>query len=294
MFQPKFRDNTRKNPQTVLVWGLAAVLTVLLYHDTVTGLFSVWLSSSEDSHGLVVLALAVWLLFDRRSQFARFTLQPWWPGVFILVFAMALFLLGRVSVEYYSQRVSMVVFLTGAVSFLYGKQAMKKMALPLLLLFISIPLPSLISNALTLPLKHLVTAISAQWLRLIGIPVFKTGNILELVGIRLEVVNACSGIRSIFALGILAVLFSLNLAGPVRKAVLIVSVIPVAIFSNAVRITITGLLVSVKDPESALHFYHAFSGWLIFIFSFLLILLFYHLLSRGKPSHVQNKEKGAI
>ena len=282
------------NLQSILLWGLAIFLTALLYHDTAAGLFIAWLSSGEDSHGLVVLGLAAWTLFDRRSEIKGLTIHRWAPGVLFLIFAMVLFLLGRISVEYYTQRVSMVVFLAGAVCFLYGKQALKTLALPLVLLLISIPLPAIIANSLTLPLKHLVTAISAQWLRVIGIPVFKSGNILELVGIRLEVVNACSGIRSIFALGILALLFSFTLSGWVRKTILVLSVIPVAIFSNAIRITITGVLVTVRDPESALKFYHAFSGWLIFIFSFLLIFLFHHLLSpgkRAKPSLSKEKKE---
>jgi exosortase len=178
-----------------------------------------------------------------------------------------------VVVEYFVMRVSLIILLAGIIGFLVGKGALKTFLFPLLLLLLAIPLPAIVVNSLTLPLKALVSSLASEMLRALGVTIFQEGNILRTPQITLEVVNACSGIRSVFSLFVLALLFCSDMNGYVQKALLLVLTIPLAIFTNALRITATGMLATHWDPEKALGFYHGFSGWVIFVLSLVLLLL---------------------
>ena len=165
-----------------------------------------------------------------------------------------------------------MVLLWGIIGYIYGRRALKISFVPILLLLLAVPLPQIIVNTLTLPLKSLVSSFSAEILRLLNIAVLQEGNILVLPGITLEVVNACSGIRSVFALLVLAFLLSYDMKSPLQRALLVILTVPLAVFTNSLRITATGILASNWNAETALHFYHDFGGWVIFVVS--LVLLF--------------------
>ena len=165
-----------------------------------------------------------------------------------------------------------MVLLWGIIGYVYGKKAFKILFIPILLLLLAVPLPQIIVNTLTLPLKSLVSSFSAEMLRLLDIAVLQEGNILVLPGITLEVVNACSGIRSVFALLVLAFLFSYDMKSPFQRVLLVILTVPLALFTNSLRITATGILASKWNAETALRFYHDFGGWVIFVVS--LVLLF--------------------
>ena len=247
-------------------------LISVLYCRVATGLFQIWISSDEHAHGLLLVAICIYLLFKRRKEIATLETGHWLPGLFILIGAIFLFLAGHIAVEYYVQRCSLMILLWGVVSYLYGKKAFKIFFVPVLLLLVAVPLPQIIVNSLTLPLKSFVSSLSTEMLRLFDIAVLQEGNVLFLPGITLEVVNACSGIRSIFALLVLAFLFSYDMKSTFQRMILVVLTVPLAVFTNSLRITATGILASNWNAETALRFYHDFGGWVIFVLS--LILLF--------------------
>jgi len=186
---------------------------------------------------------------------------------------MVLLLVGQVVVEYFVMRASLIILLAGVIGFLLGKNELKIFFFPLFLLLLAIPLPAIVVNALTLPLKALVSSLATEMLRALGVSILQEGNILKTPQITLEVVNACSGIRSVFSLFVLALLFCSDMKGYLQKALLLILTIPLAIFTNALRITATGMLATHWDPKTALGFYHGFSGWVIFVLSLVLLLL---------------------
>ncbi len=255
------------------LWPLLILfLTLALYFQVAAGLFRIWISSDEHAHGLLLAAIAIYLLFRRRKEIVAIEAKTWLPGLFVLIMGIFLFLAGHIAVEYYTQRSSLMIVVWGIIGYAYGKKAFKLFSVPMLLLLLAVPLPQIVVNTLTMPLKSLVSSFSAELLRLLYVAVLQEGNILQLPGIALEVVNACSGLRSVFALLVLAGLFSYNMTSLFQRALLVILTVPLAVFTNALRITTTGLLASNWDPETALRFYHDFGGWMIFVVS--LVLLF--------------------
>lgn len=245
----------------------------ILYRDVLEQLIQIWITDSDQAHGLLLVAVAVYLVFHRRKKIIAIKPEIWVPGLFFIVGAIALLLTGEVVVEYFVMRASFVIMMAGIIGFLLGRSALKMFIFPLLLLLLAVPLPAIIVNSLTLPLKSSVSSLASEMLRVLGVSVLQDGNILQTPQITLEVVNACSGIRSIFSLFVLAMLFCSDMNGYIQKALLLILTIPLAVFTNALRITATGLMATHWDPETALGFYHGFSGWVVFILSLVLLLL---------------------
>ena len=257
----------------VLMLAPIIILIGFLYRDVIGRLVHIWVTDSDQAHGLLLVAVAGYLVFHRRKRISRIKPEAWLRGLFIIIGAMALLLMGQVVVEYFVMRASLIILLAGVIGFLLGKNALKIFFFPLFLLLLAIPLPAIVVNALTLPLKTLVSSLAAEMLRTMGVSILQEGNILKTPQIMLEVVNACSGIRSVFSLLVLALLFSSDMDGYIQKALLLILTIPLAIFTNALRITATGMLATHWDPKTALGFYHGFSGWVIFALSLVLLLL---------------------
>jgi exosortase len=257
----------------VLMFAPIIILIGFLYYDVIGRLAHIWITDSDQAHGLLLVAVAGYLVFHRRKRISRIKPETWLPGLLIMVGAIALLLVGQVVVEYFVTRASLIILLAGIIGFLFGKNVLKVFFFPLFLLLLAIPLPAILVNALTLPLKALVSSLAAEMLRAMGVSILQEGNILKTPQITLEVVNACSGIRSVFSLFVLALLFSSDMDGYIQKALLLILTIPLAIFTNALRITATGMLATHWDPKTALGFYHGFSGWVIFALSLVLLLL---------------------
>ena len=272
---PNFKNSVKVLHRSVESWlppFFILFLISVLYFRVEIDLFQIWISSDEHAHGLLLVAIAIYLLFKRRKEIVAIETKSWLPGLFLLIAAIFLFLAGHIAVEYYIQRCSLMVLLLGIIGYIYGKKAFEIFFGPILLLLLAVPLPQIIVNTLTLPLKSLVSSFSAEMLRLLDIAVLQEGNILVLPGITLEVVNACSGIRSVFALLVLAFLFSYDMKSPFQRVLLVILTVPLALFTNSLRITATGILASKWNAETALRFYHDFGGWVIFVVS--LVLLF--------------------
>ena len=266
------------------------ILIGFLYHDVVIRLVHIWITDSDQAHGLLLVAVAGYLAFHRRNRIKQIKPEIWMPGLFIMIGAISLLLVGQVVVEYFVMRASLIILLAGIIGFLFGKSALKIFLFPLFLLLLAIPLPAIVVNSLTLPLKSLVSSLASEMLRVMGVSILQEGNILQTPQITLEVVNACSGIRSIFSLFVLALLFCSDMEGYIQKAFLLILTIPLAIFTNALRITTTGMLATHWDPKTALGFYHGFSGWVIFVLSLVLLLLLKKVIvsvaSGRKPGNV--------
>ena len=166
----------------------------------------------------------------------------------------------------------------------YGWNHLRTAAFPWLFLLFMIPIPSIIFNQITFPLQLLASKVAAVTLPLLGVPVLREGNVIQLPAMALEVAEACSGIRSLMSLATLAVIYGylLEPRNSIRL-VLAVASIPIAVLANSLRIVGTGLLVQYWDPERAEGFFHTFSGWLIFVVSLVLLFLLHRALQLLGP-----------
>jgi len=189
-------------------------------------------------------------------------------------------LLGVYGSELFLSRISLLILLAGLTLIFGGWQLLKELRFALLVLLLAIPLPSIIFNQITFPLQILATKLASELLPWFGVPVLREGNIIELPAMKLEVVEACSGIRSLMSLFTLAVFYGYFMEkSNWRRVVIVLASIPIAIAANAVRILGTGLCVQYWDPDKAMGFFHEFSGWVIFLVSLTCLYLLHRAMS---------------
>jgi exosortase len=156
---------------------------------------------------------------------------------------------------------------------------LRQLLLPILILLLAIPFPAIIFNQITFPLQLMASRCASMILPLLGVPVLQEGNVIQLPVMKLEVAEACSGIRSLMSLFTLAVFYGYFLERTTgRRIILALASIPIAVAANVVRIVGTGLCVQYWDPEKALGFFHEFSGWVMFVVSLGCLYLVHRLM----------------
>jgi len=253
----------------------------LLYFPYLQRLFADWGTDDNYSHGYFIPAITLYMIYSLRKELAQTPLVPTLSGLFLILLGLGILIVAKIGSEYFLQRFSLIVLLLGVVHFLCGTAYLKKLALPILYLVFMIPLPAIIWNKIAFPMQLFGSYLTEQVIYLIGIPVFREGNVLHLAETTLEVVAACSGLRSLvtmFALsGALAFFATLS---PVRKWILFFAAAPIAIFANIVRLTATAILASIYGSDVAQGFLHDFSGILIFVLGLSMLVGVNTLLSR--------------
>jgi exosortase len=236
-----------------------------------------WKGHSDNSHGFIVPFVAGYFAWARIKQLDSVNINGSWWGCIVLFLALAVYVLSYAGGLAFPARVAMVFALFGLVWCMLGGETIRIMAFPILFLLFMIPVPYSLLNLVSGPLQLIATIISADLIETCSIPVFREGNMLYFVGTQLEVAEACSGIRSIMSLTMLAVVFaSLSHAGWKSKAVLILSATPIALVANIIRVTGTGILAHFFGDQVARGFLHEFSGMVIFAFGFLALFGILH------------------
>jgi len=264
-------DENRKTLQSVhFAWGsvLICALIASVYYRVLAKLVIDWWQIPDFSHGFLVPIFAAYMVWAKRKTLLETRIAPAWSGIVLVVLGLVVLILGVYGAELFLSRVSLVILLAGLVLCFGGWELLKELRFVLLVLLLAIPIPSILFNEITLPLQFLATKLASALLSLFGVPVLREGNVIELPAMKLEVVEACSGIRSLMSLFTLSVFYGYFLEKSiVRRAILALASIPIAIAANAVRILGTGLCVQYWDPDKALGFFHEFSGWVMFLVS---------------------------
>lgn len=261
----------------------AVVLFLLatLYFSVFVKLVHDWYVLPDFSHGFLVALFAVYLLWTKRALLLEGTVCPTWGGLFLLIFGLLLLLLGALGAELFLTRISGIFVVVGTVWLLAGGGLALKLLPCCSLLLLAIPIPQVLFFQVTSPLQHLAASLATCMLQVARVPVLQDGNLIRLPSITLEVAEACSGIRSLFSLCTVAVLYSYFAENqPSTRVVLVLCSIPIAVISNALRILGTGLLVQYRGAKVALGFFHEFSGLLIFMLAVAMLMVIHVLLSR--------------
>lgn len=261
----------RRVPWVEVAWFLA--LLIIVYFPILQQLVRQWATDEDVGHGFFVPLVAGYIAWGRRSELAALEWKPAWWGMIILFWGLAQSLVGTLGAELFLQRSAVLITLVGLLLVMGGTPVVKTLAFPLLLLPFMIPIPAVIYNQITFPLQLFASRVAETMLNLIGIPVLREGNVLELASQKLSVAEACSGIRSLLSLSFLSLIYAYFFDSKVwMRWALLASVIPIAILANAGRVTITGIL-SEMDTDLAQGFFHLLEGWIIFIIAFVMLLL---------------------
>lgn len=228
---PKFRLY-----ETIL-WTVFSSAFLIVYLPVIWGLISAWARSDDYSHGFAIVPIAMYILWQKRNVLLSTSFGGAWPGLVVATVALIAYL---VSIKGEMQTLgsfSMIFFLWGTVIFLFGFSIFKESLFPLSILFFMIPVPAQIVATLTIPLQLIVTKASVWLASIIGIPIFNEGNVINMTRCTFEVVQACSGLRSIMTLLTLgAVLAYLTLRSNFLRTLLFVSAVPIAIAVNILRV----------------------------------------------------------
>ena len=251
-----------------------AVALLVLYFPIAKRLVNQWRTDENFSHGWLVPPFSAYVLWEKRKQLAALPSRPAWSGLAVLGFGLLVLAAGVTGAELFLSRVSFLFVLVGLTALTFGWNHVRAAAFPIACLLLMIPIPAIIFNQITLPLQKLASVTATDLLRLLGVPVLREGNIIQLSKMTLEVVQACSGVRSLMSLTTLAIIYGylLEPKNSIRVALAVASV-PIAVIANSLRIVLTGLVVQYGNPEKAEGFYHALSGWLLFVMSLVLLFL---------------------
>ena len=279
----------------IQAWWLPLVLVlgclVFSYWGIVQEMVKQWLSNEDYSHGLLIIPIAAYLVWQRRSQLKAAEVRPDWRALPVLVFAIAVFLVGELGAELFTTRVSMLIFVVGVTWFLYGFQVLKLLCFPLAFLFLMLPLPGFIYRNLTFPLQIFSSIWSVKLLHILGVSAIREGNLIDIGFMQLQVVEACSGLRYIlplFTLGVLFAYFGQKVVW--KRIVLVIATIPIAICANVLRVGGTGFIGVHWGSKAAEGFFHSFSGWVVFM----LCIVFFGLVNallKYLPGRTAKKQK---
>lgn len=267
-----------------LPYAIIAILLCVLYYRVAIKLVYDWYTIPDYSHGFLVPFFAAFLIWDKRKTFSSTPIKQSWAGIALVVFAIAVLILGVYGVELFTARMSFVILLAGLIWTFFGWAMLKALRFPLLVLILAIPFPAIVFNQITFPLQLLASRIASDILPVLGVPTLHEGNVIELPVMKLEVAEACSGIRSLMSLFTLAVFYGYFLEKTTkRRVILALASIPIAVAANVVRIVGTGLCVQYWDPDKALGFFHEFSGWVMFVVSLICLYLVHRAMRLISP-----------
>lgn len=260
--------NSQMKSKYILWLSLAGIglLLALMYHQAFDVLIKIWARVPDYSHGYIIPLLSLFVVWTRRDVLKHSRLNGMWSGVLIIVLGLCLYLIGETFTFHTLVRLSFVIVLTGIVLSLWGRTGMSVFAVPLILLLFMFPLPGGFHGTISRELQTISSQLGVYVIRLMGISVFLEGNVIDLGNYKLNVVDACSGLRYLFPLlsfgFICAYFFRTKLW---LRIFVFISTIPIAIFMNGIRIGITGYLVDRFGIEAAEGFLHDAEGWVVFM-----------------------------
>lgn len=271
----------RTSPQLWVLFGAVAAFAGFLYFDSLSVMVSWWSSREEYSHGFLIPPISAYLIWQRADRLREIEFSGSWIGVALVAVGLGMFLIGELSTIYTVIQYGFVVFVLGAAWAVLGTTAFRVVAIPLALLFFMVPFPNFIYNNLSSQLQLLSSQIGVAFIRLFGIGVYLEGNVIDLGSYKLQVIEACNGLRYLFPLMTLGVIVAYFYHAALWKRLLIcVSTIPITILMNSFRIGVIGVMVEHWGQGMAEGFLHDFEGWVIFMACFGILFLEMMLLMR--------------
>lgn len=257
----------RPNWKLLMPYLALAGAFLLLFWSPIITLGRDWWNEPDAGHGLLLGPLAIYLAW-RSGLVPKRKGQPI-LGILLLIGAVLLRCLSGLAAELFTMRMSLLGAVGAIIVFAAGARQLRHWWLPVTILALSVPIPTVLLNAIAFPLQLKASAIGATLLEWRYVPIILAGNVIHLPGQSMFVTEACSGLRSITALLALGVLIGgLWLRTPWSRGILAAVAIPVAMLLNGIRVFLTGFLVYYVDPTLGEGFMHFSEGWAMFVVAF--------------------------
>ena len=256
----------------------------VLYYQVIYNMALDWTIYDNYSHGFLIPLISGYLIWYKKDTLSESSINPSNLGLILLTASLAFFIITNLGAELFTMRFSMIMVILSCSVFLAGWKFTRAVFLPVVYLIFMIPLPAIIWNKMAFPLKLFATKIAVSVITFLTIPVYREGNIIHLANTTLEVVDACSGLRSLTSLLALSAAFALiSEHSNLKKFILFLSAIPIAIFVNIVRLSGTAVMARHFGAQVAQGFLHEVSGILVFVFAFVILYIVHWLLLKFNP-----------
>ncbi|MEL6546281.1 MAG: exosortase/archaeosortase family protein [Myxococcota bacterium] len=264
-----------------LVLGLLAIV----FGPVFAGMLEVWLNDGDRAYGLFVSVFVAYLVWEQRGRVAELMDDGAWWGLAVVCVGLAALVAGAVFDTVTLERVALPLTAIGLCLFHLGTRASRTIAFALVFSFLMVPVPHGLYLAVAFPLQQLAAWLAALTLEGLGIAVFLEGNILHLPHAVLGVNEACSGIRSLFSLGVLSLAWSyLSFEKSLPRAALVLSVVPISVLTNSGRVVASGLTGRWFGRDVANGMAHDVSGWLVFLAALAGVAFVHSMISRFIPA----------
>lgn len=271
----------RASPAFLVTVGLCVALLSATSYDTLLYMARVWTGREEYSHGFLIPIIAVFLVWQRKDQIEKSEFRGSWLGVMVVAVGVVINFVGQLATLFILQQIGLLIAVYGLVLAFAGLRVFRLLAAPLLLLLFMIPLPDFLLNTLSARLQLLSSQIGVGFIRLFDISVYLEGNVIDLGVYKLQVAEACDGLRYLFPLMTLGFIMAYFFRAALWKRLLLfLSSIPITILMNSVRVGTIAVLVEHWGTRMAEGFLHDFQGWAVFMVSATVMLLEMMLLSR--------------
>ena len=277
--------SARHNLVTLALVGSGLLVT---YWTVMAGLIDAWSTDDNYSHGFFIVPLAAYFAWERRAQFEQAPVRPALIGLLVVALGLMMLVAGTLGSEMFISRASLIGVVAGILLFLGGWSRLRVLFFPLAFLFLMIPLPALIFNKIAFPLQLLASNVGEYGINSLDIPILREGNVLILANAKLEVAEACSGIRSLVSLFTLGIVFGYFADRRLWvRSFIALSTIPVAILANGLRVASAGVAAHNYGTAGVEGLFHEFSGWVVFVIAFLMMLALQRLVLRFAPPPAQ-------
>lgn len=267
-------DVIKLRPMVLMVLCLASLMVL-------TGMAELWVISEEYGHGLMVVSLLGYILYRRRDHFTVARIDYLWLAVPLSLLAFAAVIAGKASGISVVSMYGVLAFAVSMILVLGGFALLKRMLVPLLIIWLLIPLPNPFGPMLTSGLQLISSKLGVWFIRSLGGVVYLEGNVIDMGGVQLLVAEACSGLRYLFPLMSLGAIAGYMLHAPlwIRWSVFIVT-IPITVILNSLRIGLTGIMTELWGAVHTQGFLHFFEGWVVFVVATLLLVGFLWVMLR--------------
>jgi exosortase D (VPLPA-CTERM-specific) len=278
-----------------LLAGILFVLFVVAYWVPLRSMVNTWWTNEDYSYGFLIPIISLYLLWDRREVLRELTVGSSWVVFPVLFFFYLLALYGILGSSGNVAMPAVPIMVLLFTAFVFGLDAVRRLFLPLIFLVFMVPVPTVLERTIGVFLKTVSSKMGGALISLAGVSVHVSGNVIDIGVTQLQVVDACSGLRYLFpliALGILYAYFFEKV--PWKRVLCVLATIPIAILMNALRIGITGVLAKHLGVATAEGFFHGFSGWLLFLAAFACLFLLGRLLRLFPPHDVLSGKERAV
>ncbi|MBV9240461.1 MAG: EpsI family protein [Acidobacteria bacterium] len=285
-------ESSSKTKSFPVVAIIVSAAIAFLYAPLLMKLGRDWWSDENYSHGLLVPFVIAFIIWNQRellvSAITKPNMMPVWVGIAI---AALMLLAGTLGAELFTQRVSLALMLATVVVYFFGRKVLKRLAVPFALLALAIPIPQIVFNRIALPLQMWASQMAVWGIRLFEVPTVRKGNVIDILPkggvqpISLEVVEACSGIRSLMTLIAIALVLgyftrsrdgggfaNLTRSDLVRTVILMIAAVPIAVLTNAARVTATGVMTYEYGKQATETTVHDASGWVVYVVALVLLI----------------------